>query len=75
MVPTGLISVIPQPCATTTPYLSRSVFTIARGTAAPPMTTSLSGARSPPTLSRWPSSIVQTVGTAAEVVTPSSLIS
>ena len=39
--PSGLISVMPHACTTSTPYLSWKVFVIARGQAEPPITTRL----------------------------------
>jgi hypothetical protein len=75
ITPSGQVSVMPQICSTSTPYLVLKASAMARGTALPPITTRfrLSG--------RWPVCfsqaryIVQMVGTPPVKVTPSPWIS
>jgi hypothetical protein len=74
-VPTGDVSVMPHACTTNAPKSRSKASTIARGTAAPPMTTrrSASSARGvAPALAACCSSISQTVGTPSASVTRSS---
>jgi hypothetical protein len=64
-VPSGLISVMPQACSTSTPYCSRKASIMAGGQAEPPMTVRLSVEKRSLFGPMWPSSICQTVGTPA----------
>jgi hypothetical protein len=73
-VPTGLISVMPQPCSTVTPCPSRNARIMDSGTAAPPMTVRSRLSSVLPLLSRYCRSADQTVGTPAASVTRSSVI-
>ena len=70
-VPSGLNSVMPQACSTSTPYCSRKAVIIAGGQAEPPMTVRLSAGKRNPFAPMWASSICQTVGTPAANVTRS----
>lgn len=73
--PSGLVSVMPQPWITVTSCLSRKSRIIWIGTAEPPITVRFNVCSLPPVWSRYASSIIQTVGTAAASVTLSSFIS
>lgn len=74
-VPSGDISVMPQACSTSTPYTSLKALIMAGGQAEPPMTVRLSVLNLRLLACRWPSSICQTVGTPAAMVTFSASIS
>ena len=67
----GEVSVMPQAWRTSTPKLSQNLRIRLSGQADPPMTTRFSVEGFSPVFSRCCSSICQTVGTAAEKVTPS----
>jgi hypothetical protein len=71
IVPTGLISVIPQPCSTLRPKSSDSVRTIAGGTAEPPIVAYLSVENLRRCCFMWAIRLSHTVGTPAELSTRS----
>ena len=68
-MPSGDISVMPQACITATPYWSLKAFIMAGGQAEPPITVRLSVLNFRLLACMWPSSICQTVGTPAAMVT------
>jgi hypothetical protein len=74
-VPIGEVSVMPQPCSTSMPNSSRKARIRLSGTAEPPIRTRLTVGICRLFSRRWVSSPCQTVGTAAEKVTPSLSIS
>ncbi|MDT4814180.1 hypothetical protein FQZ97_471800 [compost metagenome] len=71
-VPNGLVSVMPQPCTTATPWRWTKARSIAGGQAAPPITVRFIVEKRRPCCSTWASSPCQTVGTPEDSVTPSA---
>ena len=71
IVPTGLISVMPQPCMTRMPKSSRNVCIIAGGTAAPPIVVTSSVENLRLFCFMYAIRPSQTVGTPADAVTRS----
>ena len=71
VTPSGLVSVIPQPCRTSTSWASRNSSIIERGTAAPPTIVRCSESSFLPACRQYCSSAIQIVGTPSDIVTPS----
>ena len=73
--PSGLVSVMPQACSTSTPNSSRKVSIMAGGQAEPPITVRFRVENLSLLPCTCPSSICQMVGTPAAMLTPSASIS
>ena len=69
MVPSGLISVMPQPCATSTPCSFQKRSIMASGTAEPPISVRLTDDILSLFCAQYSSSASHTVGTPALIVT------